>query len=207
MSPSLPNVPDPSEPEPVPVPPPVPTGPALPVMTAPPPTLSGSTGAVEPSVDGTEPAVTGAQVTDPEVADPEATTDPPVPPPVISPLSLEAEASGVELLKAQIVDVAGASGGRAVRFTDVNSRVRFMAVPVAVQAPHRVTIWYAPAGTASMSIQGYNGPVTFTLPAGNGCCASVTLIVPIAPGGQLSIRLTSVAGGYPAIDGVVVEAP
>lgn len=198
-----------------------PTGPLATVLTAPPaltapPTLSGSSGPVVPAAGGQEPAVTNPEATEPSATQPApaAVGDPPTsaaPSPSPSPpsllLSLEAEAGSlVQLLNALIVNVTGASGGKAVRFSGPGAQVRFQSVAVPSTQPYWVTVWYAPGGTASVTIQGNNGPVAVTLPAGTGCCASVTVQVPITPGGQLTIRLVSSNGAHPAIDGVVVQA-
>jgi hypothetical protein len=120
-------------------------------------------------------------------------------------LVYEAEGSDVELQRARVEAVGGASGGQAVRFTGTPSRVRFRSVGPA--GTYRVTIYYAPPGAdATGSVEGADGAVPITFAAGTGCCAALTRQLAIAQNGMITIRLTNGSGPYPAIDRITLQA-
>jgi hypothetical protein len=129
------------------------------------------------------------------------TTTPAVAP---APLEIEAEAGSVRLRRAVVVEVAGASGGRAVRFSAATGDLQFRSLSVPT-GRYRVTLWYAPGGAWSGDVRGTDGPVPVAFVAGSGCCATLAVEVALAADGSLRIGPSIGDGAFPAIDRIRIE--
>ncbi len=181
-----------------------PTGPGIVVVTAPPP-QSGSAMVGGP---GMPPSGSTTTTGEPTTGGPTTGVPTTVPPTTAGlPLAYEAEGPLVRLRSAEVVDLAGASGGKAVRYLRSSSGlVEFRSIAVAAPGSFRVTIVYAARGEWRASVDGSGAPATVTFAAGSGCCESVSVVVPLTPGGSLAIQPSTGTGTLPLIDRIRIDA-
>jgi hypothetical protein len=129
----------------------------------------------------------------------------PVSIPVFAPLTFEAEAGPPTVKRhgADVETLAGASGGKVVRFAGGSGEIAIRGVDFTVAGTYRITIYYATAaaGTAVVTIQNA-APLTVNFVGGSGCCAAGAVDVAL-PSGQRTISVSEVTSGV-AIDRVVI---
>lgn len=131
------------------------------------------------------------------------------------PVAYEAEAPGNTLLGyAEVVALAGASGGRAVRHlgdgagAKKDGALRFNAITVPQAGTYTLTFYYAQvagprAERVTISVAG-GATVTAAVGGDGGCCASRSVSVRLRAGAN-AVTFTNTGGPAPAIDRVVVR--
>ena len=129
--------------------------------------------------------------------------------PPFQPITREAEAGmpHVKLRSASVVELAGASGGRAVRFTADSGSIEFRQLSLPSAGTYRVTVFYASAGGWTGQLRSAAGTVPVAFSAGTGCCAAATLDLPLNSTGSLYLELSTGDGERPAIDRIVINRP
>ncbi|BCJ73215.1 hypothetical protein CS0771_27590 [Catellatospora sp. IY07-71] len=131
------------------------------------------------------------------------------------PVTYEAEAPGNTLLgQAEVVSLAGASGGRAVRNlgdgagAKKDGALRFNAITVPEAGTYTLTFYYAqvvgPHADRVTIIVAGGATITATVGGGGSCCASKAVSVRLKAGAN-AVTFTSTGGPAPAIDRVVVR--
>jgi hypothetical protein len=135
---------------------------------------------------------------------PPPAAQPPAPPKL--PLVFEAEASTVRLRRAEVIQVDGASGGQAARFTATNGEVRIDGLAVPSTGTYKITIAYAPGGAWSGDLRAFDGPVAIDFESGTGCCLTLTANVTLMVTGSLHIGVSRGDGAFPAIDRIVIDS-
>jgi hypothetical protein len=122
-----------------------------------------------------------------------------------APLTFEAEAGPptVKRRGADVETLAGASGGRVVRFTGGSGELEIRGVEFTGAGTYRITIYYVSEadGTAVVSMPNA-APLTVSLAGRSGCCAIGAVDVDL-PSGQRTITISGVTSGV-AIDKVVI---
>jgi hypothetical protein len=122
-----------------------------------------------------------------------------------APLTFEAEEGppSVKRRGADIETLAGASGGKVVRFAGGSGELEIRGVDFTGAGTYRITIYYASEadGTAVVSVQNA-APLTVSFAARSGCCATGAVDVAV-PSGQRTITISGVTSGV-AIDRVVI---
>jgi hypothetical protein len=125
--------------------------------------------------------------------------------PAFAPLTFEAEAGPptVKRRGADVETLAGASGGKVVRFAGGSGEIEIRGVDFAVAGTYRITIYYASAtaATAVVTVQSA-APLTVSFAGGSGCCAAGAVDVAL-PSGQRTITVSELTSGV-AIDKVVI---
>jgi hypothetical protein len=125
--------------------------------------------------------------------------------PAFAPLTFEAEA-GPPTVKSRGGDIetlAGASGGKVVRFGDESGELEIRGVAFTSAGTYRITIYYA-SGAAGTAVVNTNNvaPLTVHFASGSACCAAVAVDVAL-PSGQRTITISEITSGV-AIDRVVI---
>jgi hypothetical protein len=166
------------------------------------PAAGGDSGALLPSDLGTgEPTPSELSAT----AGPTPVTASPVGLPAFAPLTFEAEAGPPTVKRhgADVETLAGASGGKVVRFSGGSGELEIRGVAFTGAATYRITLYYASeaAGTAVVSMPNV-APLTVHFAGGSGCCAAAAVDVAL-PSGQRTITISQVTSGV-AIDRVVI---
>jgi hypothetical protein len=146
----------------------------------------------------------------PPLSEPAATTGVPVAGlpvgvPAFAPLTFEAEA-GPPTVKRRGGDVetlAGASGGRVVRFADGSGELEIRGVAFTVAGTYRIAIYYGSeaAGKAVVSIPNA-APVTASFASWSGCCATEAVDVAL-PSEQQTVTISEITSGV-VIDRIVI---
>ena len=125
--------------------------------------------------------------------------------PAFAPLTFEAEAGPptVKRRGADVETLAGASGGKVVRFVGGSGEVEIRGVAFTGAGTYRITIYYASdaAGKAVVSISNAS-PLTVSFASQSACCATGAVDVAL-PSGQRTITISGVTSGV-AIDRVVI---
>jgi hypothetical protein len=124
-------------------------------------------------------------------------------------LTFEAEAGmpDVKLRAAQVVALAGASGGKVVRFTSNAGEIELRGIAVSAAGTYRFTIYYAPgaAATGRLAVGGA-APLTISYAGGSGCCSVATVDASVPAGTfNAAITVSTGDGAAPAIDRVVIS--
>ncbi len=134
---------------------------------------------------------------------------PPALPPAFEPIVVEAEAGmpRVKLRGASVIDLAGASGGRAAQFTSSTGSMEFRQVTLPAAGEYRIMIVYASGGawTGELRASGNTAAVTFV--ANTSCCAVATVHVTLGAQTSLLLELSTGDGERPAIDLIVIDRP
>jgi len=168
------------------------------------PAAGGDSGALLPSDIGSgEPTSSQLSATAGPTTVPVTAT--PIGLPAFAPLTFEAEAGPptVKRRGGSIETLAGASGGKVVRFADGSGELEIRGVAITGAATYRISLYYASgaAGTAVVSTPNV-APLTVHFAAGSGCCAAAAVDVAL-PSGQRTITISDVTSGV-AIDRVVI---
>lgn len=131
------------------------------------------------------------------------------------PVTYEAEAPGNTLLgQAEVVSLAGASGGRAVRHlgdgagAKKDGALRFNAITVPEAGTYTLTFYYAQAAgpradRVTIVVAG-GATVTVAVGGDGGCCASKAVSVRLKAGANV-VTFTNSGGPAPVLDRVVVR--
>jgi hypothetical protein len=136
------------------------------------------------------------------------------PPVTFADVSFEAEAGPPDSHlrgEAEVVTVAGASGGRAVRGIgnwpeQGTGSVRFRTVTMPA-GTYRIVLSYQPdASSAGRTVLVEVGPVTATatFASGTGCCAVSTVDITVVVAGDYAVTLENPDGGVPPIDTISI---
>jgi hypothetical protein len=125
--------------------------------------------------------------------------------PAFAPLTFEAEAGPptVKRRGGSIETLAGASGGKVVRFAGGSGELEIRGVAFTTAGTYRITLYYTSeaAGTALVSMANV-APLTVHFAGGSGCCAAGAVDVALASG-QRTVTISEVTSGV-AIDKVVI---
>jgi hypothetical protein len=125
--------------------------------------------------------------------------------PAFAPLTFEAEAGppSVKHRGGNVETLAGASGGKVVRFGEDSGALDIRGITLSSAGTYRITIYYASGASGSAVVSVSNGaPLTVHFAAGSGCCAAAAVDVAL-PSGQHTITISDVTDGV-AIDKVVI---
>lgn len=117
----------------------------------------------------------------------------------------EAGAPAVRLRRAEVVSLEGASGGAGVQFTRGSGTIEFESIDVPTRDRYRVTIVYASPRDWRGTVRGYRDTERVWFDRASSCCGSVTVVLRLSPGGELSISPSRRNGPLPTIDRIVIE--
>jgi hypothetical protein len=102
---------------------------------------------------------------------------PPALPPAFEPIVVEAEA-GMPQLKlrgASVIDLAGASGGRAAQFTSPTGSMELRQVTLPAAGEYRIMIVYASGGAFTGELRAGGASAAVRFAANTSCCAVATV--------------------------------